>query len=73
MHVFDPASVQRFYQQLLLMKPLAFPASVKAEEFVFIVAINFCLLISAQLYRRYQSLQRPASSVQDARLLLGVT
>lgn len=61
-----------FYQQHLLMKPLGFPASVKWEEFVFIVAIDFSLLISAQLYRRYQSLRRPASSVQDARLALGV-
>lgn len=55
------------------MKPLGFPASVTCEEFVFIVAIDFSLLILAELYHCYQSLQRPASSIQDARLLLGVT
>lgn len=55
------------------MKPLGFPASVKCEESVFIVAIDFSLLIAAQLYHCYPSLQRPASSVQGARLVLGVT
>lgn len=71
MPVFDAAPrFPRVYQQHLLMKPLGFPASVKAEGFVFIVAVDFSLLIWAQLYHCYQSLRR---SVQDARLLRGVT
>lgn len=58
------------------MEPLGSSASLKCEEFVFIVAIDLVLLISAGLCRRYQPAQlsgRPASSVRDARLLLAVT
>lgn len=74
--IFGPSWVERFYQQHLVMKPLGFSASLKCEGFVFIVARDFFLLISAELCHRYQSVQLNnalQSSIQDARLLLGVT
>lgn len=58
------------------MEPLGSSASLKCEEFVFIVAIDLVLLISAELCRRYRPARlgdAPASGVRDARLLLAAT